>query len=372
MNTTSFNGYSNSATFGAALYLENERKACDEFNRLWTAGKLNGDAIKATFEKFALELEEWMEGEVNWEEIYTYTLGVIQEQISYQPSIQNDALAVLSSALIENNTVKLTTGQLERKLFEKVDKILETLGGKWNRKAGGHVFKSDPTEQIEDVLLTGKIKKPEKYGFFPTPPELAKEVIRLANLEPGLTVFEPSAGSANLADIASELVGKENVICCEFQPENVQLLRNKGYQVVNDDFTKVKPAPVFEVVIMNPPFERQQDIIHVLHAWEFLKPGGILVSIMSASTTFRNDRKSTEFRTFLEEYGYLTHNPEGSFKPSGTNVQTITVVLNKPVGIQMAPDLVAEHIAAMLGKIDPFPILAAIPVHNNYGQYNLF
>jgi 16S rRNA G1207 methylase RsmC len=36
---------------------------------------------------------------------------------------------------------------------------------------------------------------------------------------------------------------------------------------------------------MNPPFARQADIHHVNHALKFLKPDGLLVSVMSAGVT---------------------------------------------------------------------------------------
>jgi hypothetical protein len=81
---------------------------------------------------------------------------------------------------------------------------------------------------------------------------------------------------------------------------------------------------------VNPPFERQQDIDHVLHAFKFLKPSGRLVAIMSASVTFRENKKTLEFREFIRQHGHLEHNPEGSFKESGTMVNTVTVVLYKP------------------------------------------
>lgn len=75
----------------------------------------------------------------------------------------------------------------------------------------------------------------------------------------------------------------------------------------------------------------QADIDYVLHAYKFLKPGGRLVSIMSSSVTFRENRKTVEFRELLNACGTFGHNPEGSFKESGTMVNTIIVVMNKPL-----------------------------------------
>jgi hypothetical protein len=74
----------------------------------------------------------------------------IRENIT--PDIEN----VLRNLKIEGNTVKITE-QLDRKTYEGVNKVLERLGGKWNRSAKVHIFPSDPTERINAVLTTGKL-----------------------------------------------------------------------------------------------------------------------------------------------------------------------------------------------------------------------
>ena len=80
---------------------------------------------------------------------------------------------------------------------------------------------------------------------------------------------------------------------------------------------------------MNPPFAKQQDIEHVTHAFRCLKPAGRLVSVMSAGVVFRETKLAREFRAFMEKRGGYERNPEGSFKVSGTNVNTVTVWLDK-------------------------------------------
>src|SRR3546814_3629081 len=60
-------------------------------------------------------------------------------------------------------------------------------------------------------------------------------------------------------------------------------------------------SPVFSVdaVVMNPPFEKGQDVAHVLHAWRSLKTGGTLVAIMGAGVTFRQGKPYAPFRDWL-------------------------------------------------------------------------
>lgn len=80
---------------------------------------------------------------------------------------------------------------------------------------------------------------------------------------------------------------------------------------------------------MNPPFANLQDVDHVTHAFNFLKPGGRLVAIMGEGAFFRQDRKAQEFRALLDVHGISEQLPAGSFEASGTNVNTRIVILDK-------------------------------------------
>lgn len=328
----SFNGYVNSATYSASLSLTNDPRAYEAFRKLWLAGKLDEQAVKRQFGTFGMTIDSWAEGQVNWPEIIEEFVTIFREEVEMTP-IALDALTVLSCARINGTLLELTVGQLDRKLYESVDRILVAMGGKWNKKLRAHVFQEDPTEALESVLLTGTVKKPEKYGFFPTPQPLAQAVAAMARIQEGMRVLEPEAGDGNLADEAAKLAGgKVFVTCYELQEKNCSILRDKGYTVTQCDFLTLpeEGMPLFDVVLMNPPFEKQGDILHVLKAWNFVRPGGNLTSIMSPGFTFRSDRRSLEFRQFVEEYGYYVENPDGSFKPSGTNVRTVTISLDKP------------------------------------------
>jgi len=180
-----------------------------------------------------------------------------------------------------------------------------------------------------------------------TPEELATETACKAfgpDLEGwGLTVLEPSAGGGALARAAIRTRCR-SVTMIENDPSAVELL---GYLVerVNQhdddrvrldprDFFDVTPASypdLFDVVVMNPPFSNAQEVEHVLHAWEFVKPGGKLVAIMSASAENRTTGRYSAFRDFCATHGgRFTDNPASSFKDAGTNVNTVTYVVERP------------------------------------------
>jgi len=243
--------------------------------------------------------------------------------------INEETLNILSKVTITDNLAYLTCGTLDRKQYKDINEVLENLGGRWNKKLKGHLFSNDPTEVIDDVILSGEISdlKKEFQQFF-TPPELAPRVVALANINDGDWVLEPSAGHGGIADFIPKT---SKIDCVEIIPENVAILKSKNYSVIHEgNFLTLEPNPVYDRIVMNPPFSRQQEIDHVVHAWNFLKPKGVLVSVMSSSITFRDNNKTLEFRKFVENHGTVIKNPEGSFKSSGTNVNTVIVVLNKP------------------------------------------
>lgn len=87
---------------------------------------------------------------------------------------------------------------------------------------------------------------------------------------------------------------------------------------------------LFDVVLMNPPFSKAQDIAHVRHAFDHLKDGGQLVAITSPGWTFRTDKKHAEFSAWTRKVGATKYElPAGTFKASGTNVSTVVIHITK-------------------------------------------
>jgi len=249
--------------------------------------------------------------------------------------ISESVLAVLDEVIIKDNIVILPPRQLDRKLYDEVNKVLEALGGRWNRKAKGHVFPQDPTDEFEAVLLTGEYGNAKQdFGFFETPAWLAEDIVKMAKIEDGSDILEPSAGHGSIADAIVKLhpACKKRLTLIEIQKVNVEVLTAKGYEnIQQEDFlsTNVEGSKAFDRVVMNPPFAKQADIKHVLHAWDMLKPGGRLISIMSSGVTFRRNKLTQGFQDLVSGCGRVLATPEGAFKQSGTMVNTVTVILDK-------------------------------------------
>ncbi|WP_217548870.1 methyltransferase [Pantoea sp. GbtcB22] len=246
--------------------------------------------------------------------------------------VDNEVLNVLSACQCEGNNLILT-GQLDRNLYTRTNKVIEAAGGKWNRKAKAHVFDIDAAERIEQIILTGDVVVPkDDFEFFPTPPDVVRHVIHLANIRDGMTVLEPSAGQGAIAKAAHDAAADVMIDMYELMPANNDALHalNLRLSSIGEpvDFLTVEPNPVYDRVVMNPPFGRQADIKHVTHALKFLKPDGLLVSVMASSVTFRSNKLTTDFRQLIEERGgHIEELPEGAFKSSGTMVNTIIAVI---------------------------------------------
>lgn len=211
---------------------------------------------------------------------------------------------------------------------------------KVNRLLGEYYGAPIPEEreaEEDSGLSTPKTSLAKNYGFFPTPDALADHVISETPLyredgKPPLRILEPSAGTGQLASRAARHKGRPTVDCIDVQPAMCDRLNASGlYRSVRcADFLKLTPSGDYDLVLMNPPFDRERDIDHVMHALEFLKPGGCLVAIMSAGTEFRDTRKSTAFREHINKLGgRMQELPAGSFSSVGTNVNTILVRVYK-------------------------------------------
>lgn len=240
--------------------------------------------------------------------------------------IDRNIIAVLEAAEVSGNRLVLT-GQLDRKTYEATNKVLTAIGGKWNRSAKAHVFDEDAGELVDQVLLTGEYSRTKQdFGQFDTPADLAERVVNTADVRPGMMVLEPSAGVGNIATVARQHGGF--VTCWEIDPKRAEKLEGIAHSLNVGDFLSSTPTGDFARVVMNPPFAKQADIDHVLHAAKFLAPGGRLVAIMSASVLFRANKKSVDFRSFVaSRRGEMTQLPDGSFAASGTSVKTALVTL---------------------------------------------
>lgn len=233
---------------------------------------------------------------------------------------------------VENGIIKLPEGQLDRNDYLQVKKVLEGKGGKWKGgKVQGFVFSID-AEKVLSSLAEGDMSNTKKdFQFYATPDDIADRLAaRLGDLEPGHRVLEPSAGAGALINAVHRRLSDVVVDCYELMPENRELLEKlDGTRLLGDDFM-MADIGMYDKIIANPPFTKNQDIAHVSRMWEHLAPGGQMAVIMSPHFEFASDKASKDFREFLESVDHdITHLEKGAFKKSGTDIKTLMLVIWK-------------------------------------------
>lgn len=203
--------------------------------------------------------------------------------------------------------------------------------------------------QLRETLRGGGVKTVVADQLFPTPPELAAQLVRKLGVVAGCRVLEPQAGTGNLVKaLIDAATGADclRITAVEINHGLCQQLRERrdltvyanenNYKIINEDFLLMKPEilGLFDAIAMNPPFARLADVKHVLHALKFLKPKGKLAAIMSPSWTFRSDKLCKSFKALVkdpEQYGVSTWEPlpENSFASAGTQVHTGILYLER-------------------------------------------
>lgn len=238
-------------------------------------------------------------------------------------TVPPEALDVLSRSRTEGQMLYLPSEQLARPLYEKVNKALTHLGGKWNPKAKAHVFSSDAAVKLASIVGTGvAVDLKKKYQAFYTPESLAKRVAEKADVY-GCRVLEPNIGGGALA-IACRDAGATRIVGFDIDPEAVAASKALGFEVMEGDFLSAGATMGYERVVMNPPFNNDQDLKHVWWATRWLLPDGKLVAIMSDEQERPLFRKLLDsFKCEVEPLG------RGAFKESGTDWPTLILTLNK-------------------------------------------
>ena len=204
---------------------------------------------------------------------------------------------------------------------------------------GANVLGSSP--DVADIAEMGpgyKVGFANNFGLFETPTDIVDRLLSsvyLPNDGVEYTMLEPSAGRGRIANAARDK--RLVVTCVEVQPKLVDELRENSHYVVQADFLTLEQdyLPLYDYIVMNPPFDGGRDCDHVRHALSFLKPGGKLIAIMAAGVEFRDDKRTTAFRALIQKHkpahgrDFFHDLPAGSFAKSGTMVNTTVLELIK-------------------------------------------
>lgn len=243
---------------------------------------------------------------------------------------------ILKACTVSGMVVTLPGVKLDRKLYQDVAKHLELIGGKWDRKAQGFIFNENPAELLTQIASGEKRNLKKEFQFFGTPDSLADEMVSYAGIDEYDLILEPSAGQGAIIKAIHRKHPTQLVHYCELMPLNRTLLeRLPNVQYITDNFLKMSRSKittgVFDKIIANPPFSKNQDIDHTRQMWACLKPGGRIVTIASKHWQYANNKKETAFRNWLNETDTDINEIEaGAFSESGTKIPTCMLIIDKP------------------------------------------
>lgn len=168
-------------------------------------------------------------------------------------------------------------------------------------------------------------------GFFPTPADLAAEMVDALDPQPADAILEPSAGKGDLiqavldrCDTVCVLAIEPNVTCASVLSDKFPSppvgVTCSTFEDTLLDLHKYQAR--YERIIMNPPFERGLDAKHVRAAFGLLKPGGRLVALVGGHI-------KADFQEWLDSVDAnvtpLGDRFKNAFRQTGVNVAMVVI-----------------------------------------------
>ena len=172
----------------------------------------------------------------------------------------------------------------------------------------GTVLPDDSSERPAAKKASTEVSK--DLQFYPTPRAAIDHILARVHLPANARILEPSCGDGALLDAMNN--GDRDLFGIEYDAGRAQQARGKGHKVLTANFLEVEPQPVYDRVVMNPPFSGTHYVKHVKHAMKFLKPDGVLITILPASAWYEHKLLTGRWEDL----------PMGSFRESGTNINT--------------------------------------------------
>lgn len=217
-------------------------------------------------------------------------------------------------------------------LVEKVNDVLAEYYGEVLPDAAPY----DPKDPQNVDLHSTTQAISTKLQFYPTPDAVTDIILQeLGERNFEMTVLEPSAGTGNMVRRLLDKTQAKHITAVEVHPDRASLIPHSDRTaVICGNFMAMPATPTFECVVMNPPFHGTHWMEHVVHAWDFLVPGGLLFSVLPVTAETGESKKHHAFRTWAEKYKrhYQTFRdlPPESFLSSGTRINTVLLYLRKP------------------------------------------
>ena len=225
----------------------------------------------------------------------------------------------------------LTDGEVYAARMEKEQKLAEARKEREEKAA-------DPLREAAEVYAEQasniEVRVNHNPDFFPTPEHVARDMVNRACISGDMRLLEPSAGSGVIYRMLTRFLHVQTD-WCELNQTAVEYMTTQGISTTQGygppiarDFMEYKPGPVYDRIVMNPPFSRYQWQKHISHAFDCLKPGGRLVAVAPG---FGKRHRGSALAKKIEAAGSWEYEdlPKGTFEESGTMVYTHMLIVDK-------------------------------------------
>lgn len=222
--------------------------------------------------------------------------------------------------------------QLSRDVYNEVKRLLEGVGGRWEKAINGFAFRGDVDKYLSKILDGEKINLMNQFQFFQTPVFVANKMAEMAEITPDFNgnILEPSAGCGALISAVHRINPNIKVDAVELMEENIEHLNQiENVTLVGTDFLQTDFTKKYDIIIANPPFSKNQDIKHIEKMWKLLKDGGVLVVITSTHWKISKGKLENKFYNWVQDYVLEEIElPENTFQ--NTKVKTLLLKFKKP------------------------------------------
>lgn len=176
--------------------------------------------------------------------------------------------------------------------------------------------------------------------FYPTPDDLAAQLLEGIDWRTISTILEPSAGAGDLAQSVAQRIRAAShrsywsdepdadIDCVEIDESLRAVLKQKKFRVVGDDFLSFHTFKRYDLIVMNPPFD--QGARHLLKALSLIENGGSVRCILNAETIrnpFSSERQ--QLAKLLDEHQAKVNFVQNAFasaqRKTGVEVALVSV-----------------------------------------------
>ena len=141
-----------------------------------------------------------------------------------------------------------------------------------------------------DITIESKLK-----------PSIGQQNITARRSRIAASMREDEGGAGDIC-VALRDFGVENIDCFELNAGLVEALTLLGFPPLGRDFLSATPHPIYDRILMNPPFGEDAHIEHIRHAYDWLASGGELVAVLPVEHPSRI-KKRRQFLEWLDELG---------------------------------------------------------------------